>query len=208
VRNARLEGVWKRFETRAVLQDFSASFDEGVSLLVGPNGSGKTTILGLLAGVIAADSGTVRVLDAPVDSAKGRVFLAPSAAPAIPWLSGRAFVEFATGLFETRMPREGTQAILDGFGLASHLDKPLGEMSSGTAKKVVIASAFASGAPVLLFDEPTNELDAGSIAFFLDLVRGAAGKVIVVATHHADQFAAPTRAVVRLDLPGQSRGER
>lgn len=207
MRHVRFAGVVKHFGPRAVLRDFSASFGEGMTLLVGPNGSGKSTILNLMAGVLAPDRGEISVLDAPVASAKGRVFLAPSAAPAIPWLSGRAFVEFAASLFDTREPRAAVDRIVDGLGLAPHLDKPLGEMSSGTAKKVVIASAFASGAPVLLFDEPTNELDAASIAFFLELVRGAGGKVIVVATHRMDQLEPLAAAVVRLDLSNQPPGD-
>ena len=203
----RFEGVSKRFGRRQVLREFSASFGEGVSLLAGANGSGKTTVLNLAAGVLAPDAGSILVMDAPVQSAKGRVFLAPSAAPAIPWLSGRAFIEFAAGLFATRIRREEVQRIVGALGLVPHIDKPLGEMSSGTAKKVVIASAFASGAPVLLFDEPTNELDAASIGFFLDLVHASREKVVVIATHRTEQFDADARAVVTLDLEHQLRGE-
>jgi ABC-type multidrug transport system, ATPase component len=208
VNRVRLDNVAKRFGRRQVLRDFSASFDEGVTLLTGPNGSGKTTVLNLVANVIAADSGSIRVLDTPVEAAKGHVFIAPSSGPAIPWLSGRAFIEFAASLFRTRIAREDTRRIVEALGLHLHIDKPLGEMSSGTAKKVVIASAFASGAPVLLFDEPTNELDAGSVGFFLELIHGAPQKVIVVATHRTEQFDANAPAVVKLHLQDQPPGER
>ena len=207
MRAVRLQAVSKKFGRRAVLRDFSASFGEGVGLLVGPNGSGKTTILNLVAGVIAPDEGQISVLEVDAARAKGRVFLAPSTAPAIAWLTGRAFVEFAASLFDTREPRAAVDRIVEGFGLAPHLDKPLGEMSSGTAKKAVIASAFASGAPVLLFDEPTNELDTPSIAFFLDLVRAASGKVVIVATHRTEQLAPLAAAEVRLDLQDQPSGD-
>jgi ABC-type multidrug transport system ATPase subunit len=117
-------------------------------------------------------------------------------------------MEFAAGLFESREPRAEWDRLVEGFGLASHLEKALGEMSSGTAKKVVIASAFASGAPVLLFDEPTNELDSASVDFFLSLVRAAEEKVVVVATHRIEQLEAHACGIVRLDLRDQPGGER
>jgi ABC-type multidrug transport system ATPase subunit len=207
MRAVRLHAVSKRFGRRPVLREFSASFDEGITLLAGANGSGKTTVLNLVAGVIAPDEGSISVLEVAADRAKGRVFLAPSAAPSIPWLTGRAFIEFAASLFDTREPRPAIDRIVEGLGLAPHIDKPLGEMSSGTAKKAVIASAFASGAPVLLFDEPTNELDAPSIAFFLDLVRAPTGKVVVIATHRTEQLASLAAAEVRLDLQDQPPGD-
>ena len=207
MRAVRFEGVSKRFGRRRVLRDFSASFAEGMTLLAGANGSGKTTVLNLAAGVLAPDAGSVVVVDAPVEAAKGRVFLAPSSAPSIPWLSGSAFIEFAAGLYPTRIARDEVRRIVEALGLVPHIDKPLGEMSSGTAKKIVIASAFASGAPVMLFDEPTNELDAASVGFFLELVHAARQQVIVIATHRTEQFDASACAVVTLDLEDQPRGE-
>jgi ABC-type multidrug transport system ATPase subunit len=207
VSGVHFDAVAKRFGRREVLRDFSASFPTGVTLLVGPNGSGKTTVLNLVAGVIVPDAGSIRVLDTPAATAKGRVFLAPSAAPAIPWLTGRAFIEFAASLFATRSPRPVIEHIVGGFGLAPHIDKPLGEMSSGTAKKMVIAAAFASGAPVLLFDEPTNELDAASITFFLEIVRDIGHSVIVIATHRTEQFDALAAGRVQINFPYQPKGD-
>jgi ABC-2 type transport system ATP-binding protein len=204
VTRVELDAVSKRFGARTVLQAFSASFVEGVNLLAGPNGSGKTTILNLVAGVLVPDEGCILVGGEPATGAKGRIFLAPSAAPAIPWLTGRAFIEFTSSLFAAA---HDASKIIEGLGLGPHIDKPLGEMSSGTAKKVVIAAAFASGAPVLLFDEPTNELDAASAGFFLERIANAGGKTIVVATHRTEQFDAIAVGSVRLNWSPQPAGD-
>jgi len=189
------EAVTKRFGARTVLRELSASFGSGVNLLLGPNGSGKTTLLNIAAGVVATDRGAVSILGEPVAHAKGRVFLVPATAPAIPWLTGRDLVSFAASLFATRASGEGVESLIAGFGLAPHFDKPLGDMSSGTARKATLVAAFASGAPVLLLDEPTNELDRASLAFFRELLARSPGKVILVATHHADQLGEPASAI-------------
>jgi len=194
----RLDGVTKRFGARAVLRDLSCAFGPGVHLLVGPNGSGKTTLLNLVAGVLAPDAGTVDIDGVSGAAARDRVFLVPSATPAIPWLTGRACIDFTASLFATREPAAAVNDVVSRLGLAPFFDKPLGEMSSGTAKEVLIAAAFASGAPVVLFDEPTNELDAASIAFFLDLL-GASNRTILVATHHVEQFSRFAADAFRLE---------
>ena len=184
----RFDGVSKEFGARPVLRDVSADFGHGVHLLVGPNGSGKTTLLNLVAGVLVPDAGKVTIEGVPALDARERVFLVPSVTPAIPWLSGRACIDFTASLFPTRERADAVDSVIERLGLAPFVDKPLGEMSSGTAKKVLIAAAFASGTPVVLFDEPTNELDAASIAFFLELLGAATARTILVATHRVEQF--------------------
>jgi ABC-2 type transport system ATP-binding protein len=187
--------VTKRFGARTVLRELSAEFDRGINLLLGPNGSGKTTLLNIAAGIVAPDGGTVTILGTPVARAKGRVFLVPATPPAIPWLTGRDLVSFAASLFATRASGDAVESLVAGFGLAPHFDKPLGDMSSGTARKATLVAAFASGAPVLLLDEPTNELDDASLAFFRELLAQSPDKVILVATHHAEQVGEPASAI-------------
>jgi len=71
------------------------------------------------------------------------------------------------------------------FGLGAFLDAPLGTLSAGTARKILLAAALIAAPPVLLFDEPTNDIDAASIGAFLGFVaEAAAQRVVIMTTHH------------------------
>jgi ABC-2 type transport system ATP-binding protein len=71
------------------------------------------------------------------------------------------------------------------FGLDAFLDAPLGTLSAGTARKLLLAATLIAAPPVLLFDEPTNDIDAASIAAFLEWAREAAmQRVVIMTTHH------------------------
>ena len=75
------------------------------------------------------------------------------------------------------------------FGVwAPFLDAPLGTLSAGTARKLLLAAALIAAPPVMLFDEPTNDIDAASIAAFLARIGEIAPRSVVLITthHHAD----------------------
>jgi iron complex transport system ATP-binding protein len=84
---------------------------------------------------------------------------------------------------------------------ASHLtDKPMDEMSTGEARRVLIARALAPDPPALLLDEPTAGLDIVARRRFLDTLRGLArgGKTIILVTHHVEEIIPEIGRVVLL----------
>jgi len=142
----------------------------GTHLLVGANGSGKSTLLNLAAGVLAPDSGRIAIDGRTGGDAKSLAFLAPPDALAIPWLTGRRFIAFAAALFPGYHGEGAIAPVARHLGLEPFLETTLGAMSSGTARKVLLVAAWISGAPVLLLDEPANELDQRSLEAFVDLL--------------------------------------
>jgi len=186
-----LQEVSKSFHGRPVLRGISASFDAHTYLLTGENGSGKTTILNMIAGVIAPDGGSILINGRSVHDAKETIFLAPASTPAISWLTGNEFISFVTSLFrQTSRDEQFRKYVVDKLGLAESVDKPLSAMSAGTGKKVLLTSALVSNPQILLFDEPTNELDRESVQAFVDILKEeAAGKTVIIATHLVDVFA-------------------
>lgn len=188
----RFEGISKSYGARQVLRGLRHSFSPGVHALRGPNGIGKSTLLRVLAGIEEPDGGTVWIagLDLQADpaAAKARLAYAPDECPVYPFMTGRellAFVAWAKAC-------EVSAAVLDiveRFGLARHLDTRCGAMSLGTQKKLMIAAAWIGEPAVLLFDEPSNGLDADARALLIELLAAKGRDAVVLVSTHDQDFA-------------------
>ncbi|WP_460706682.1 thiol reductant ABC exporter subunit CydD [Luteococcus sediminum] len=177
-----------------VLTGLSFTAERGLTVLVGPSGSGKTTTLELLAGLRVPTSG--QVLAPRAHLVTQRPFLAPASLRTNLTLSsprpvsdrelGEVLDRVALGDLLASLPR-GLDTTLgeDGFGL-----------SAGQRARVALARALLSDAPLLLLDEPTANLDAGTEAVIDDVVRQAAREHIVVAASHRPSLVAAADAVV------------
>jgi ABC-type multidrug transport system ATPase subunit len=188
----RFEGISKSYGARQVLRGLRHSFSPGVHALRGPNGIGKSTLLRVLAGIEEPDGGTVWIagieLQADPAAAKARLAYAPDECPVYPFMTGRellAFVAWAKAC-------EVSAAVLDiveRFGLARHLDTRCGAMSLGTQKKLMIAAAWIGEPAVLLFDEPSNGLDADARALLIELLAAKGRDAVVLVSTHDQDFA-------------------
>jgi iron complex transport system ATP-binding protein len=180
------------------VQNVTLAIDRGsVVGILGPNGSGKTTLLRLLAGMLRPSSGTVSIGGAPM-AAMSRGALARRLA-VVPQETHLAFdytvLEIALmgryphlGTFELEGPadvRVAREALL-ATGTAALEHRLFATLSGGEKQRVVIASALAQQADILLLDEPTASLDVGyqfEIAHLLARLNRERGLTIVVATH-------------------------
>ena len=166
---------------RTVLDHLDLSIDPGdwVSV-VGPNGSGKTTFLRVVAGLLAAE-GRVEIGGRPMAELRRRerarlVALVPQA-PVVPLgmtvadyvLLGRT-PHLGPLASEGHTDLEAATRALDQLDLVEFASRPLGTLSGGERQRVVIARALAQAAPILLLDEPTSALDVGHQQDVLDLV--------------------------------------
>ncbi|HAT29660.1 MAG TPA: ABC transporter [Janthinobacterium sp.] len=147
----------------------------GVTLVRGGDGRGKSTLLRLLAGALLADAGRLRInglsLDAEPAAYRGRVFWADPDADAFEQMTARDYFASVRGRYPG-FDERALAALIEGLSLGPHLDKFLYMLSTGSKRKVWLAAAFASGAVVVLLDQPFASLDKISIAFVLDLLRG------------------------------------
>ena len=186
-----LQEISKSFHGKPVLQGFSASFGPHIYVLTGANGSGKTTILNMIAGIIAPDGGSISINGRSVRDQKETIFLAPASTPAISWLTGNEFISFVANLYrQTSHNEQFRKYVVDKLGLAGSMDKPLSALSAGTGKKVLLTSALVANPQIVLFDEPTNELDRESVQAFIAILKEEAiGKTVIIATHLVDGFA-------------------
>lgn len=174
----------------ARIAGWSARFAPGLSLVVDEEGEYKTALLRLLAGERAPDAGTVRW--------GGTDGVGPSAAAhAAPvfWRDPRApWPELSPDQWaQQQAARHPAWCVADwdahvqGLGLAEHRHKEMFRLSAGGRRKVILAAALASGAPLTLIDEPEAALDWTSIRHLRDLLAAEArrsqesGRTIVVA---------------------------
>jgi ABC-2 type transport system ATP-binding protein len=173
----RVRGLAKRFGAVAALAD--ASFDARVGELlglIGPNGAGKTTLLECVAGVLAADHGTVSLGDASLEyaSRKDALFYLPDGMQ--PWPDQRTgwVLKFAEALFEA--PAGSRDDLIGSLQLAPLLDKRVGTLSKGERKRLTIGLGLLTPQPFLLLDEPFDGLDLRQSREVAAVLRAHAGR--------------------------------
>ncbi|MBI2165092.1 MAG: ABC transporter ATP-binding protein [Chloroflexi bacterium] len=160
----------------------------GVFGLLGPNGSGKTTTMGMVLGLVRPTSGTFRLFgqetDGDLQDSLHRIGAVVETPALYPYLSGRANLRYFQGISGKGSPQEVAQ-ILEMVGLAGRADSKYSTYSMGMKQRLGIAYAL-TGSPELLFlDEPTNGLDPAGVAEVRDLIRtmGTGGRTVLLSSH-------------------------
>jgi ABC-2 type transport system ATP-binding protein len=186
-----LEGLSKRYGPHLAVDD--VSFDVGhreVMGLLGPNGSGKTTILRILTGYLRPSAGTVRVAGFDVvrdgRAARRRVGYVPEDAPLYPHMRVNEFLEFMgrlRGLDGSRL-RASIGSASERLGLGDVGETIIGRLSRGYRQRVCLAQAVLHEPDLLVLDEPTNGLDPRQIIEFRELIRGLSDQCSIVVTSH------------------------
>jgi ABC-2 type transport system ATP-binding protein len=186
-----LEGLSKSYGTHLAVDD--VSFDVGqreVMGLLGPNGSGKTTILRILTGYLRPSAGTVRVAGFDVvrdgRAARRRIGYVPEDAPLYPQMRVNEFLAFMgrlRGLDGQRL-RASLGLARERLGLEDVGETIIGRLSRGYRQRVCLAQAVLHEPDLLVLDEPTNGLDPRQIIEFRDLIRGLADQCSIVVTSH------------------------
>lgn len=195
------KNVNKLFGSRQVLHNlsFCVEPDEIVGLL-GPNGSGKTTTLRLMAGYYKADSGLIQMPGIEGAGSANYVGYLPERAPLYDSLSVNQYLEFVgrcKGLVDTPLKLAVEQS-LNAFNLVSVSRTAIGRLSKGFRQRVGLGQAVLGQPGVLLLDEATNGLDPIQIIEAREMIRQAArGKAVVFSSHLMQEVQALcTRAII------------
>jgi ABC-2 type transport system ATP-binding protein len=182
-------GLRKRYGTRTALVGLDLNVPRGrVYGFLGPNGSGKTTTLRVLVGLVRPDAGDIAVLGQPFSwSDRRRMFNigALIESPTFyPYLSGRDNLRtFAAAGPPT--PRHRVEEVLEAVGMADRAGDKVKTYSLGMRQRLGIAGALLSDPELLLLDEPANGLDPAGIVAMRELLRWltSQGKTVVVSSH-------------------------
>ena len=162
---------------RPLFNALSFSIPPGLSLVRGDDGCGKSSLIRLMAGDLAPDSGTLSIHGTRLDEQHGayrqQVFWIDPQTEAHDAISAAGYLESLSHHY----PRFNTDALADlvaGFALETHLNKPMYMLSAGSKRKVWLSAAFAAGTPLTLIDQPFAALDAPSMRFLTELLQEAA----------------------------------
>ena len=194
-----LHHVAKQFGRTHALRDASFRIEEGEhACLLGPNGAGKTTIIRLLTGALLPSVGVVRVWGCATDDrdflqAKRRMGVVPQTPGMYRDLKVRAYLRLVRDLYGAG----DIAAVVLAFGLVPFADQPLGALSGGVARRVLLAGAVLPKPDLLLLDEPTVGLDplaARDVHAYLE--HAMHGRTMLLCTHNLPEAEALCRSVV------------
>lgn len=180
---------WRRPHVTAV-KDLDLEIHPGeVFGLLGPNGSGKTTTIKMLLGLLYPTRGRISVFGrAPTDvSVKARIGFLPEESYLYRFLVAHETLDFYGRLFRlpSRVRRDRADRLLDMVGLRQEAKRPIGEYSKGMARRIGLAQALINDPEFLILDEPTSGLDPIGTRQIKDVIRelGRKGKTILLSSH-------------------------
>lgn len=163
----------------------------GVFGFLGPNGSGKTTTIRMLLGLIRADSGEMTMLGRPVPAdlpaVIGRVGALVETPLFFPNFSGRLNLRLLAQA--SAIPDNRTEEMLEFVGLRDRADERVKGYSLGMKQRLGIAAALLKNPQLLILDEPGNGLDAAGIREVRELIRnlGSAGVTVLLSSHQLNE---------------------
>lgn len=172
-----VDGLSLRLGELTLFSGWSCRIGAGVTLVQGGEGTGKSTLLRLLAGAQAADAGDLRLCTVPLATRaqdyRRQVYLADPRSEAHDQISALGYLDELRAQ-HPHFDAQAVAALFEGLSLTEHQDKPLYMLSTGSRRKVWFAGAVVSGAPLTLVDDPFAALDRRSIACVLEVLRGMA----------------------------------
>jgi ABC-type branched-subunit amino acid transport system ATPase component len=192
----RARGLGKRYGDVVAADDVSLDVEAGrITALVGPNGSGKTTVLRMLAGTVAPDAGRIDADRGATARTLQATSIFPSQTPLEHLLAASAGRRRRAGLLRSLLATpqmrgedarfvRWAEAVLDRFGLAR--DTPAGELPVTDQRALMLAAAYATGASVLLVDEPTAGASTSEAERLAELLRSLRdeGLALLVVEHN------------------------
>jgi ABC-2 type transport system ATP-binding protein len=180
----------KSFGKVQAVKNFSFRVPSGeVVGLIGPNGSGKTTILRCVCSILRPDSGMIRIsghdLNTDPVQAKSSLAYVPEIPNPYMHLTVNEHIEFTARLFELTDWEVRAHRMVENFDLAEKKDELIKTLSKGQKQKVNIICAFLHNPKVILLDEPLYGIDPKGGKHLKDLVREARGRgaSIVISSH-------------------------
>jgi len=189
-----VRGLTKRYAGRAVVDDVSLQVAEGrICGFLGPNGSGKTTTIRMLCGLLIPDAGEGSCLGFDLkrerDAIRREVGYMTQKFGLYEDLSIRENLDFIARLYELADRRAAVDRTLERLGLGARRDQLAGTLSGGWKQRLALAACLMHDPKLLLLDEPTAGVDPKARRDFWDEIHALArdGITVLVSTHYMDE---------------------
>ena len=187
-------GLTKSFGGRKVVDDFDMEVPKGAIYgFLGPNGSGKTTTIRMMCGLLIPDSGAGQCLGFDIltepQKIKENVGYMTQRFSMYEDLTIRENLDFIARMFRMKNRRDRVQDALRDLGLADRADQLAGTLSGGWKQRLALAACMLHDPQLLLLDEPTAGVDPKARRDFWDEIRrlSAKGVTVLVSTHYMDE---------------------
>src|SRR5213596_2452910 len=187
-------GLCKSFEGKRVVDDFGIQVPRGTIYgFLGPNGSGKTTTIRMLCGLLTPDSGEGRCLGYDIrrdaDKIKRQVGYMTQRFSLYQDLSVRENLEFVARLYGMRDPQRAARDMIARLGLTGREQQLAGELSGGWKQRLALGACTLPDPQLLLLDEPTAGVDPKARREFWNEIHALAadGLTVLVSTHYMDE---------------------
>ncbi len=189
-----VQGLTKRYGGRAVVDAIALQVEAGrICGFLGPNGSGKTTTIRMLCGLLTPDAGSGTCLGRDIvreaREIRRQVGYMTQRFGLYEDLSIRENLDFVARLFELPRRREAVDAALERLGLAARQQQLAGALSGGWKQRLALAACLIHEPRLLLLDEPTAGVDPKARREFWDEIHRLAtqGITVLVSTHYMDE---------------------
>ncbi len=187
-----VEDVWKTYpDGTTAVRGVTFKADRGIVMLMGPNGSGKTTTLEMVAGALRPSKGRIVVCghdmwSGPRLPPRRCVGYSPQEPPRVRNLTALEYLVWIGLLRGMGFREAGRRArrLLGTVGLEAYASKRPSQLSGGMRKRLIIASALMGDPRILVLDEPTSGLDPAARRELWSLVRRLSGDRLVIASTH------------------------
>jgi ABC-2 type transport system ATP-binding protein len=189
-----VEGLSKSFDGREVVHDLSMQVKRGsIYGFLGPNGSGKTTTIRMLCGLLTPDKGQGTCLGYDIrteaDKIKLHVGYMTQRFSLYQDLSVRENLEFVGRIYGLASPRAAAKAAIERLGLSGRGEQIAGTLSGGWKQRLALGACTLPGPDLLLLDEPTAGVDPKARREFWNEIHALAadGLTVLVSTHYMDE---------------------
>jgi ABC-2 type transport system ATP-binding protein len=189
-----VHGLTKKFDGRAVVRNLSMQVRRGTIYgFLGPNGSGKTTTIRMLCGLLTPDEGTGTCLGYDIrtetDKIKRQVGYMTQHFSLYQDLSVRENLEFIGRVYGIDHPAAAARAAVERLGLTGREEQIAGELSGGWKQRLALGACTLPSPQLLLLDEPTAGVDPKARREFWNEIHALAadGLTVLVSTHYMDE---------------------